>query len=49
MSNSESFTGIRKNLFNERYQNLNVQSRNNGINVFCTDKDFLTGDQASLY
>ena len=45
MSNSESFTGIRKNLYNERYQNLTVQSRNNnGAIAFCSDKDFLTGD-----
>jgi len=48
-SNSESFTGIRKNLFYERYQNLTIQSRNNIANVFCTEKDFLTSDQASLY
>ena len=43
---SESFTGIRKNLFHERYRNLTIQSRNNNVpsNVFCSDRDFLSGD-----
>lgn len=42
-SNSESFTGIRKNLFYERYQNINTHSRNNLVNLTGT------GDQTSLY